>query len=55
MQQLQIQLANPLPYDLEELDLSEYKNLDPHWQDWRAVQAACVHYAILIFDHIVGV
>lgn len=55
LQQLQIQLANPLPYDLEGLDLSEYKNLDPRWHDWAAVKAACVRYSILIFDHIVGV
>jgi len=55
LQQLQIQLANPLPYDLEELNLAEYKNLDPRWHDWQAVKAACVHHAILIFDHIVGV
>ncbi len=55
LQQLQIQLANPLPYDLEELNLAEYKNLDPRWHDWQAVKAACVHDAILIFDHIVGV
>jgi hypothetical protein len=54
LQQLQIQLANPLPYDLEGMDLSEYKNLAARWQDWRVVKAACVHYAILIFDHIVG-
>jgi hypothetical protein len=54
LQQLQIQLANPLPYDLEGFDLSEYKHLDPRWHDWQAVKAACVHYAILIFDHIVG-
>jgi len=55
LQQLQIQLANPLPYDLEELNLAEYKNLAPRWHDWQAVKAACVHVAILIFDHIVGV
>lgn len=55
LQQLQIQLANPLPYDLEELNLAEYKNLAPRWHDWQAVKAACVHCAILIFDHIVGV
>jgi hypothetical protein len=54
LQQLQIQLANPLPYDLEELNLAEYKNLEPRWHDWRAVKNACIHYAILIFDHIVG-
>src|SRR5262249_51940386 len=28
LQQLQIQLANPLPFHLEETRLSEYKNLD---------------------------
>lgn len=55
LQQLQIQLANPLPYDLEELNLAEYKSLDPRWHDWRAVRAACLHYAVLIFDYIVGV
>ena len=55
LQQLQIQLANPLPYDLEELDLAEYKNLDPRWQDWQAVKAACLDVAILVFDHIVSV
>ena len=26
---VQIQLANPLPYDLEETRLTEYKNLAP--------------------------
>jgi hypothetical protein len=28
---LQVQLANALPYDLEETELSEYKNLDTRW------------------------
>lgn len=54
LQQLQIQLANPLPYDLEELNLAEYKNLDPRWCDWQTVEAACADAATLIFDHIVG-
>jgi hypothetical protein len=53
-QQLQIQLANPLPYDLEELNLAEYKNLDPRWCDWQTVKSACADCATLIFDHIVG-
>lgn len=55
LQQLQIQLAQPLPYDLEELNLAEYKNLDPRWRDWQNVQYACVSCAMLVFDHIVGV
>ncbi len=52
LQQLQVQLANALPYDLEETELSEYKNLDSRWQDWRAVKAACAHLAIMIFDRV---
>ena len=54
LQQLQIQLAQPLPYDLEELNLAEYKNLDPRWCNWQTVKAACADYATLIFDDIVG-
>lgn len=54
LQQLQIQLANPLPYDLEELGLAEYKNLDLRWQKWETVKTACARHAMLIFDRIVG-
>jgi hypothetical protein len=54
LQQLQIQLANPLPYDLEELNLAEYKNLEPRWRNWQTVKAACADCATLIFDRIVG-
>lgn len=54
LQQLQIQLANPLPYDLDELNLSEYKNLAVRWRDWQNVKAVCTDCAMQIFDHIVG-
>lgn len=52
LQQLQIQLANPLPFDLEETRLSEYKNLDPKWHDWKKVKALCAHCSTVIFDRI---
>lgn len=52
LQQLQIQLANAVPYDLEETELSEYKSLDPRWHDWGAVKAACSHVATVIFDRV---
>ena len=55
MQQLQIQLSNPLPYDLEEMSLAEYKHLDPLWHEWNAVKAVCADCATLIFDRIVGI
>src|SRR6218665_4141918 len=31
LQQLQIQLANAVPYDLEDTEPGEYKSLDPRW------------------------
>jgi hypothetical protein len=55
LQQLQIQLATPLPFDLDEVDLAEYKHLTPRWSDWSAVQSACVACALLIFDRIIGI
>jgi hypothetical protein len=35
------QLAEPLPYDLDEADLSQYKGLSPKWHDWPAVLESC--------------
>lgn len=55
LQQLQIQLANPLPYDLEEQSLTEYKNLAARWHDWQTVKTVCMDCATLIFDRLVGV
>ncbi len=52
LQQLQIQLANPLPYDLDDVDLSEYKNLAPRWHSWQTVAAVCAECATLIFDRV---
>lgn len=52
LQQLQVQLASALPYDLEETELSEYKNLKAHWHDWGVVKAACAHLSAVIFDRV---
>jgi hypothetical protein len=52
LQQLQIQLANPLPYDLEETRLAEYKNLAPKWQNWQVVKDTCKHCATALFDRV---
>lgn len=53
LQQLQVQLANPRPYDLDSVDLTEYKALQPRWQDWRAVAALACDVAELIFVRLV--
>lgn len=52
LQQLQVQLANAVPYDLEETELSEYKSLAPRWHEWAVVKAACSHMSIVIFDRV---
>jgi hypothetical protein len=52
LQQLQVQLAKPLPFDLEATELREYKNLAPRWHDWSAVEAVCVHIATDVFDRV---
>ena len=52
LQQLQIQLANVQPYDLEETSLAEYKNLKPRWHDWKAVKSDCAHLSTVIFDRV---
>lgn len=38
--QLTKQLAEPLPYDLEDVDLRHYRALDRRWQSWPNVVAA---------------
>lgn len=52
LQQLQVQLANAMPFDLEGIELGEYKGLDPRWHDWRVVKAACAHLSTVIFDRV---
>lgn len=49
-QQLLIQLSDPIPYDLEEHRLSEYKNLAPKWHDWSAVKSEASRLCALAFD-----
>lgn len=54
LQQLQVQLANALPYDLDDVSpqLPEYKNLALKWHDWDVVKAACSHLSTVIFDRV---
>lgn len=46
--QLARQLAQPLPYDLDETDLSTYRRLDRRWQDWDAVRAQLRDLAVAL-------
>jgi hypothetical protein len=52
LQQLQVQLAHPLPYDLDETNLAEYRRLDPMWQDWQRVSQRCAAIAADLFRRL---
>ena len=52
LQQLQVQLSNPLPYDLQDTNLSEYRRLDPKWHDWNRVKEVCANIAIDLFKRL---
>lgn len=52
LQQLQVQLANPIPYDLEDIDLREYRRLHPKWHDWTRVKEVCATIAVDLFTRL---
>ncbi len=52
LQQLQVQLARPLPYDLDAVDLSQYRRLDPKWQDWGRVSELSAAISAQIFKRL---
>jgi hypothetical protein len=52
LQQLHVQLANPLPYDLEQTDLTEYRRLHPRWQDWARVKEICATLSADLFGRM---
>jgi hypothetical protein len=50
--QLAKQLAQPTPYDLDDVDLSRYRKLVAEWRSWGAVEAACVDFAAAMLGFI---
>jgi hypothetical protein len=43
-----VKLSNPDPYDLTEIDLSEYKGIVAPWSDWHAVESQCRSLALAL-------
>jgi hypothetical protein len=43
-----VKLTNPDPYDLTDLDLSEYKGIVAPWNDWRTVEKQCRALAVAL-------
>jgi hypothetical protein len=50
--QLARQLAQPMPYDLSEVDLQRYRKLVARWRDWTAVADACRNLAVAMLDRL---
>ena len=47
-----VKLGTPDPYDLTEVDLTEYKGIIPPWDDWRAVEEQCRSLAVEILRRV---
>jgi hypothetical protein len=45
-----VKLADPDPYDLTAIDLSEYKGIVAPWNDWRAVETQCRSLAVALLE-----
>lgn len=52
--QLCKQLAEPKPYDLDDCDLSQYRGIQPPWNDWHRVKDYCRLYSQIIAERILG-
>lgn len=52
--QLARMLADPCPYDRDDVDLTSYRHLDPAWQDWPRVRAACAELGLAILAAVVA-
>lgn len=46
------QLAQPMPWDLSDVDLASYRRLDRRWQDWTTVADACRTLAVAAMDRL---
>ncbi len=45
-------LSEPNPYDLGQVNLSEYKGLTPAWRDWERVERICRHFGKLLGEQL---
>jgi hypothetical protein len=50
--QLAKQLAQPSPYDLDDVDLSRYRKLVARWRSWSAVESACQDLAAAMLEQL---
>jgi hypothetical protein len=49
LQQLLIQIASPMPFDLDKTGFSRYKGIVPQWKDWDSVFHFCSNFSVTAF------
>ena len=49
-----VKLSNPDPYDLTQVDLTEYKGIIAPWNDWQSVVMQCRSLAVALLDDAPG-
>ncbi len=49
-----VKLSNPDPYDLTQVDLTEYKGIIAPWNDWQSVVGQCRSLAVALLDDAPG-
>lgn len=47
-------LTEAKPYDLNEIDLSEYKTLASDWQDWSKIEETCSRFGVLLGEKLIA-
>lgn len=50
--ELMVRLADPQPFDRDEVDLDQYKGLVPEWRTWPTVVTATTRVSVLVADAI---
>ena len=48
-------LTEAAPYDLEKVNLSEYKTLMTEWQNWGKIEALCSRFGVLLGAALIGI
>lgn len=50
LMQLAIQLAKPVPYDLQVDKIHEYRHLAGKWRDWNNIREACIRASVALSE-----
>lgn len=53
LMQLAKQLSDPQPYDLQDVDLSNYKQLKDEWHDFNVIRKTCINCSDLIVNELI--